>query len=182
MEVVDHNNGDWPDHCIVAVAPHTSNRDFPYGIYSRPVLGVDIHWVGKESLFKWPMGSILRYLGGVPVVRSRRTNFVQSVAEIFKREKVFRLCIAIEGTRSKVERFKTGFYFIALEAGVPIVLTRWDFGNRKLEFSKPFHPTGNIREDFDFIYRHFDGIKGLVPENSFTYDPAVLDALPEVRQ
>ncbi|NJC26033.1 1-acyl-sn-glycerol-3-phosphate acyltransferase [Neolewinella antarctica] len=182
VEIVDHNNGDWPDQCVIPTAPHTSNRDFPYGIYSRPIMGQYINFVAKDSLFKWPLGPILRWAGGVPVIRSKRTNFVQAVADIFKTKNDFKLCIAVEGTRSKVTHFKTGFYFIALKADVPLVFCRFNFGERKVEFSKPYYLTGNIREDFDHIYRHFDGIKGLKPDNSFVYDPAVLDLLPEVRE
>ena len=180
MRVVDHNGGDWPAKCMVPTGPHTTNRDFPYGLYVRAAAGQYIQFVGKDTLFKFPLGPVLRSLGGVPVVRSRRTNFVQSVAQIFRERESFKLCIAMEGTRTKVDRFKTGFYFIALEAGVPMVFCIFNFGEGKIEFTKPFYPTGNIREDFDFIYRQFDGVRGLVPENSFTYDPKVLDDLPAV--
>ena len=181
MRLVDHNNGNYPDKYVVVVAPHTSNRDFPYGIYTRAMMGQFIGFVGKDSLFRFPIGPILKMMGGVPVVRSKRTNFVDAVADLFRTRKELKLCIAAEGTRKKVDRFKTGFYFIALKAGVPLVLCRFDFGNKKIEYSKPYQLTGDIRKDFDYIYRHFDGVRGLVPENSFHYDPAVLDALPEVR-
>lgn len=181
VRVVDHNEGNWPKKYMLPTAPHTSNRDFPYGIYSRPVIGEYIRFVGKSSLFKWPLGPILRWMGGVPVVRERRTNFVDGVVKIFNERDRFGLCIAVEGTRTKVTHFKTGFYFIALKANVPLVFCKFDFGNKVIEFSKPYHLTGDIRKDFDFIYRHFDGVKGLVPENSFDYDPAVLDLLPEVK-
>lgn len=181
MRIVDHNEGNWPAQYVLPTAPHTSNRDFPYGIYARPVVGQYINFVGKDSLFKWPLGPILKWMGGVPVVRSRRTNFVQAVADIFETKPDFKLCIAVEGTRKKVTHFKTGFYFIALKAEVPLIFCRFDFGNRVIEFSKPYHLTGDIRKDFDHIYRHFDGVQGKEPENSFEYDPTVLDLLPEVR-
>lgn len=173
IRVVDHNDGDWPAKAVVAVAPHTTNRDFPYGLYARAVLRQPIGFVAKASLFKGLAGPILRSLGGVAVERSRRTNFVQAVANVFHERERFLLCVAVEGTRTKVQRFKTGFYYIAKTAGVPIILTRFDFGNRKLEFSKPFYPTDDVRADMDYVYRHFDGIKGLRPENSFEYDPEV---------
>lgn len=182
MEVVDENEGDWPDQYVLPTAPHTSNRDFPYGIFVRPLIGQWINFVAKDSLFKWPVGPILKALGGVPVVRARSTNFVDAVAGIFRTKKDFKLCIAVEGTRGPVDRFKTGFYFIALKAGVPLILCTFDFGNRKLRFSKPMYLTGDIRADFDKIYRHYDGVLGRVPENSFVYDPKVLDLLPEVRE
>ncbi len=181
MKIVDHNEGNWPDKYVLPVAPHTSNRDFPYGVYSRAVLGEYIRFVGKSTLFKWPLGPILRWMGGVPVIRERSTNFVDGVVKIFDERDSFKLCLAIEGTRSKVTHFRTGFYFIALKAKVPLVLCRFDFKHGVIEFSKPYHLTGDIRKDFDFLYRHFDGVKGLVPEKSFDYDPAVLDLLPEIK-
>ncbi|WP_253931707.1 1-acyl-sn-glycerol-3-phosphate acyltransferase [Lewinella sp. W8] len=181
IRVVDENDGNWPKKCVVPVAPHTSNRDFPYGLYARAVVGQYIKFVGKSTLFKFPLGPILKALGGVPVVREKRTNFVDSVAKIFHEREEFKLCLAIEGTRSKVTKFKTGFYFIAKAAGVPMVLTKFDFENRIIHFSKPFWPTDDIRADFDFLYRHYDGVKGLVAENSFEYDPSVLDELPVVK-
>ena len=180
MRVVDRTNGNFPKKCLIVVAPHTSNRDFPYGIYSRPVLGEKIQFVAKDSLFKGIMGPLMKWMGGIPVVRSKRTNFVGSVVEVFNKREDLKICIAVEGTREKVTHFKTGFYFIALEANIPLLLTRWDFGNRQLEFGAPYHLTGDIRKDFDHIYRHFDGVQGLNPENNFTYDPAVLDLLPEI--
>ncbi|NJB84594.1 1-acyl-sn-glycerol-3-phosphate acyltransferase [Lewinella marina] len=178
IRVVDHNHGNWPKKCVVPTGPHTSNRDFPYGLYARAVVGRYIQFVAKSDLFKGPMGSAMQWMGGVPVIREKRTNFTQAVAKIFQEREEFYLCIAMEGTRKKVDRFKTGFYWIAKEAKVPLVFAKFDFGNRVIEFSEPFHPTDDVRADFDYIYRHFDGVVGLIPENSFHYDPAVLDELP----
>ncbi len=178
MRVVDHNHGNWPNKCVVPTGPHTSNRDFPYGVYSRAVVGRYIQFAAKSTLFKGPMGAVMQWLGGVPVVREKRTNFTQAVAKIFAAREEFYLCIAMEGTRQKVDRFKTGFYWIARAANVPMVFAKFDFGNGVIEFSEPFYPTGDVTADFDFIYRHFDGVQGLVPENSFDYDPGVLGELP----
>lgn len=173
MRLVDHNNGDWPAKCVVPTGPHTSNRDFPYGLYIRAAVGQYIKFVGKSTLFKGPMGWVLKAMGGVPVERTKRTNFVQAVANVFHERDTFKLCMAMEGTRTKVDKFKTGFYYIAVTAEVPMVFCKFDFGNKVIEFSKPFYPSGNIREDMDFICRHFDGVEGLIPENSFNYDPEI---------
>jgi hypothetical protein len=179
ISIVNPNDGKWPEQYVLPTVTHTSNRDFPYGLYVRAAVGQYINFVGKSTLFKPPLGWFLTWMGGVPVVRTKRTNFVQSVADVFKTKKDFKLCIAAEGTRSKVTHFKTGFYFIAKEAGVPLVLCKFDLrGKRVIEFSEPYEITGDIRADFDHIYRFFDGAIGIVPENSFTYDPAVLDLLP----
>jgi 1-acyl-sn-glycerol-3-phosphate acyltransferase len=177
MRVVDHNEGKWPPKAVVPTGPHTTNRDFPYGLYARAAIGRYIQFVGKSTLFRGPVGAAMKWMGGVPVVREKRTNFTQAVADVFRQRESFYLCIAMEGTRKKVDRFKTGFYWIAREAEVPMIFAKFDFGNGVIEFSKPFYPTGNLREDFDFIYRHFDGVVGLVAENSFEYDEGVLDAL-----
>ncbi|MEM8584592.1 MAG: 1-acyl-sn-glycerol-3-phosphate acyltransferase [Bacteroidota bacterium] len=166
MRVVDHND-EWPPKTVVAVAPHTSFRDFPYGIYSRAIIGVYIRFVGKAELFKGLIGAVLKWMGGVPVDRSKRGNFVERVAAIFDERESFHLCVAIEGTRKPVQKFKTGFYYIAKTAGVPIVPCRFDFGNRKIEFSKPFTPTENAEADLEFFYDHFDGVEGLKKVRSF---------------
>ncbi|MFT6000806.1 MAG: 1-acyl-sn-glycerol-3-phosphate acyltransferase [Neolewinella sp.] len=180
VRLIDHNKGDWPKKYIMPVVTHTSNRDFWYGVYSRSILDEYINFVGKSSLFKGPLGAYLKWMGGVPVVREKRSNFVDSVAGIFQERDEFRLALAVEGTRAKVDHFKTGFYFIAKEAKVPLILCRFDFGNEGvIEFSKPYYLTDDIRADFDFIYRYLDGAVGLVPENSFVYDPKVLDLLPK---
>ena len=181
VRVVDRNHGNWPKKYVLPVVTHTSNRDFPYGVYSRAVVGKYIRFVGKSTLFKWPIGPYLKWMGGVPVVREKRMNFVDSVVGIFREREEFGLCIAVEGTRSKVTHFKTGFYFIALKAGVPLLPCKFDFGKGIIEFAEPYHLTGDIRKDFDFLYRYYDGAIGLVPENSFEYDPAVLDLLPEIK-
>lgn len=180
VRVIDPNKGKWPAQYVLPTVTHTSNRDFAYGIYARSTVRENINFVGKSSLFKGVLGWYLKWMGGVPVVRSKRSNFVQSVADVFKTKKDFRLCIAVEGTRARVTHFKTGFYFIAKQAGVPLILCKFDMkGKGVIEFSEPYKITGDIRTDFDYIYRFFDGAVGVVPENSFVYDPQVLDLLPE---
>ncbi|MEM1359493.1 MAG: 1-acyl-sn-glycerol-3-phosphate acyltransferase, partial [Bacteroidota bacterium] len=101
MKVVDHNEGNWPAKAVCPTAPHTTNRDFPYGLYVRAAIRKNIQFVGKSTLFWEPLGTLLRWMGGVPVVRSKRTNFVQGVADVFNKRESFYLCVAIEGTRSK---------------------------------------------------------------------------------
>lgn len=157
-----------PDKCVVAVVPHTSNWDFPIGLCVRTLLDEKIHFVGKDSLFRWPFGKIFRKLGGVPVDRSQRNNFVQAVAEIFKQRRHFRLTLAPEGTRSKVTELKSGFYYIAIEANVPIVLCAFNWGKGEVRFDKPFYPTGNKEADFEYFYDFFDGAVGFVAKDSFT--------------
>jgi 1-acyl-sn-glycerol-3-phosphate acyltransferase len=145
---------------IYAVIPHTSNWDFPLGLLVRSAARIDVQFVGKDSLFKPPHGFIFRWLGGHPVDRSKRNNYVTSIVDLFKRHPKLALAMAPEGTRKKVDQLKTGFYHIARLAGIPIILTQFDFGKKKVVFSPPFYPTGDQKEDFEEIYDFFRAVKG----------------------
>lgn len=155
---------------MVIVVPHTSNWDFPLGLLVRSAIGADIKFVGKSSLFKPPFGWLFRALGGYPVDRSKKSNYVQTMVNLFNQQKTFHVVMAPEGTRSKVDRLKTGFYYIALGAGIPIIMCRFDYGNRMVAFREPFYPSGNLEQDFDHIYAYFKNIKGKHPEKGFLYD------------
>jgi 1-acyl-sn-glycerol-3-phosphate acyltransferase len=159
-----------PRQYIVAVVPHTSNWDFPLGLLVRSAMGEDIKFIGKSSLFRWPFGGLFRWLGGYPVDRSRRTNFTEAVAEIFQREPDFRIAIAPEGTRSKVDKLKTGFYYIAKEAGVPLILCAFDYGKKEVRFGEPFYPTDDAEADFAFIHDYWKGVRGRNVARSFSPD------------
>ncbi|WP_235298786.1 1-acyl-sn-glycerol-3-phosphate acyltransferase [Portibacter marinus] len=152
---------------VVIAAPHTSWWDFPLGVLIRSGLQADINYVGKASLFKPPFGWFFKATGGVPVDRSKKNKFVDAIAEIYKKRARFNLCLAPEGTRKRVEKLKTGFYFIALKANVPIQMCAFDFENKIVRWSEPLHPTGNIDKDMSIVEDFFRGVKGKVPENSF---------------
>ncbi len=160
--------GGFPDlpQCVVAVAPHTSWVDFPLGLVVRSMLGIEINYVGKQSLFRPPFGWFFRWTGGAPVDRGKSRDTVKAVADIFRQRKVFRLALAPEGTRKKVDRWRTGFYYIALEAGVPIVLVAFDFGKKQVKISDPLMPTGDFEADYEVYSRFFEGVKGYIPEYS----------------
>ncbi len=159
--------GDFPFHLpkfVIAVAPHTSNWDFFLGVMVRAIVRQsDMKYVGKASLFRWPFGLLFRWLGGYPVDRSKSNNFVDAVVEIFNREPRFRLTMAPEGTRKKVEKLKTGFYYIALGAGVPIVPVQFDYGNKRVFVGAPFYPTGNAEQDIAQLMDFWRGVKGFHP-------------------
>jgi 1-acyl-sn-glycerol-3-phosphate acyltransferase len=157
-----------PKYVLIAV-PHTSNWDFPIGLLARAALGLDIKYVGKASLFRPPFGKLFRWLGGYPVDRSRSQGYVEAVVQIFQEQERFAICIAPEGTRSRVERLKTGFYHIAKGAGVPIIMVKFDWKQRKLGISPPFYPTADQIADFEFIHQYFRGVEGKNPEYSFGY-------------
>ena len=150
---------------IVVVAPHTSSWDFPLGLLVRSVLKRNINFVGKKSLFKPPHGILFRWLGGVPVDRSKSNNFVDAVVDMYNDREAFAICITPEGTRKKAEKLKSGFYYIAKGAQIPIVFCTFDFENKIVTFKKPLLPTGTKEEVFEEMYKHFRGVKGKIPEN-----------------
>jgi 1-acyl-sn-glycerol-3-phosphate acyltransferase len=155
---------------IVVAMPHTSNWDFPIGILIRPIMDADISFAAKNSLFFFPLGILMRALGGYPVNRSKHTNLVDACVDIFKKKDDFILCITPEGTRTKVAKLKTGFYHIAVKAGVPIVCCKFDWGHRTTGFSEPFYPTGNYDADLPKILAYFEGTQGKIPEYDYVHE------------
>ncbi len=165
--------GDFPrdlkQYIIIAV-PHTSWHDFYLGLLIRKTLGLKINFVAKQSLFKPPFGWYFKAVGGFPVDRSGGKNKVDAIAQLFEEQETFRLTLAPEGTRSKVSAFRTGFYYIAKKAQVPIVMITFDFGKKQNVISAPFYPTSDVEKDFDFMYKFFDGVEGKVAKYSFSRD------------
>lgn len=150
---------------IIAVAPHTSNWDFPVGVLARSVLKIEkAKFLGKDSLFKPPFGWLFRWLGGYPVNRSKHQDMVQQVVDIFNAHEEFVLALAPEGTRKKIDKLKTGFYFIAKGAGVPIIPCGFDFERKTIVVGKPFYPTENQEQDLNFLIRFYRTIRGKNPE------------------
>lgn len=160
-----------PPSYVLIVIPHTSNWDFPLGLLVRSAMKLDVKYAGKASLFRPPFGAFFRWLGGYPVDRSKRSNFVDAVADVFRENKNFSLCIAPEGTRSRVDKLKTGFYYIAKGAGVPILLCKFDYAAREVSVSAPFYTTEDVEADFAFIDNYFRGVKGKNPEQGYLYEP-----------
>jgi 1-acyl-sn-glycerol-3-phosphate acyltransferase len=142
--------GDFPEvkKCIVAVVPHTRSMDFIIGVLTRAVVNKKISYVGKKELFNPITGWFFRALGGAPINRGVNENKVSAIARLFKDNSEFRMAIAPEGTRKKVARWKTGFYYIALEAEIPIFLVSFDYLEKKVCFLKLYYPSGVIEKDF----------------------------------
>jgi 1-acyl-sn-glycerol-3-phosphate acyltransferase len=113
---------------VIIAAPHTSNWDFVFGMTGAFALGLELHWMGKHTLFKPPLGGVMRWLGGLAIDRRAAHGVVEQVADEFARRGQLLLVVTPEGTRSKVERWKTGFWHIARAAGVPILLGGLDYG------------------------------------------------------
>jgi 1-acyl-sn-glycerol-3-phosphate acyltransferase len=150
---------------IVAVAPHTSYWDFPVGVLVRSALKINAKFAGKHTIFVWPLGILMRWLNGIPVDRRKRGNFVSAVVDIYNKETYLHIAIAPEGTRKKVERYKTGFYHIAKLAGIPIILCTFDWGKREVNFNpEPFYPTDNEAADMEYLWNYFKGVQGYHPE------------------
>lgn len=155
---------------VVASAPHTSSWDLFLGLATRSIDRASyIGFVGKKELFRFPIGPIMRWLGGYPVDRSRRSNYVDAVVDVFDQHKTFAICIAPEGTRKRVAKLRSGFYWIARKAGIPIVLTALDYGNRVLRISDPIYPTENAEADIEQIVSFFRGVKGKNPERGIHF-------------
>lgn len=158
--------GEFPklSKCVVAVAPHTSWIDFFLGLLIRRVINQDINFIGKKSLFNPPFGWYFRWMGGAPIDRSKSSDTVTAIANIFNENEVFRLGLSPEGTRKKVEKWKTGFYYIAKAAKVPIILVAFDYGQKLVKISDPMMPSDNIDTDFKTYRKFFKGVIGKIPE------------------
>jgi len=132
---------------VVTAAPHSSNWDFFVAIGLVFAIHLDVHFLAKAEVFKGPFGPLMRWLGGIPVVRSRPQGMVEEVAALLSQHDRFVLAIAPEGTRTPVERWKSGFYRIALAAGVPIVPGYFDNGRKAIGFGPVLYPTGDAEGD-----------------------------------
>ncbi len=153
-----------PKYVLIA-APHTTNWDFPYTLAIAAVLDVKIRWMGKHSLFRWPFGGIMKRLGGIPIRRDRRNNIVDAMAEDLRSYEELALTVPAEGTRSRVEYWKSGFYHIATKAGVPIVCGYLDYKQKRGGFGPGLMPTGDVKADMDKIREFYKDKIGKYPEN-----------------
>lgn len=144
--------------------PHTSNWDVPIGKLIFSVLGVRLHWVGKHTLFKKPLVWITKPLGGIPVNRDQTKNFVQAVVDVFKSTSELILTVSPEGTRTKTEFWRTGFYYIAQGAKVPIALGFLDYKTKQGGFGPVIYPSGNLETDLNIIKEFYADKFGKFPE------------------
>jgi len=151
---------------IIIGAPHTSWYDFVLGVLVRSITQENLNFIAKSSLFKAPFGFIFRVLGGMPVDRSKSNNLVDAIIQLFDEKEELKLALSPEGTRKKVDKWKTGFYHIAKGANVPIVMFTFDFGKKQVELSKPYYLTDDKEKDFAYFYDFYKDVKGKHPENS----------------
>ncbi len=155
-----------PAKCVVIGFPHTTNWDFPACLYVADQSGVRVKWLGKKQLFRGPMGPVMRALGGVSVARDSKQGLVSALVEEYRSADQLAIVIPAEGTRSKVDYWKSGFYRIALEANVPIACAFLDASTNSGGFGLVFTPTGDVRADMDRIRAFYADKRGLKAANS----------------
>lgn len=149
---------------VLIFGPHTSNWDVVMGMAYRSL--TDLHhakFIGKKELFRAPFGGFFRWIGGIPVDRHQRTNFVTEAAKLFQHHPDLQITLSPEGTRKKVDKLRTGFYYIAKEADVPIIMVGLDYSRKTLFFSEPFKPM-DVESDFEKILTFYRPVKGKIPE------------------
>jgi len=149
---------------VLVAAPHTSNWDLAYLLAITRALDVKVSWLGKHSMFWWPIGPILRALGGVPVRRDRPEKVVEQIVRVFDEAETLTLTITPEGTRSYTPYWKSGFYRIAKAAGVPIQLAYGDYARRRGGFGPTFTPSDDVRADMAKIRAFFAGVVARHPD------------------
>jgi 1-acyl-sn-glycerol-3-phosphate acyltransferase len=162
---------------VVIGAPHTTNWDFVFFLGATHDLGIRASFLGKHTLFRWPLGRFMRDMGGIPVDRKARGgNYVEQVAEEFARRDQLALVIAPEGTRGPITKWRSGFYHIALEAGVPIVPAWVDYQRRTGGMGDPIMPTGDFARDMRTIAEFYRRVMPDHPKLKVLYASSGIDA------
>ena len=133
---------------VIAVVPHSSYFDLIIAVLIRTHSGLKIKFIGKKELFNPITSFLFKYLGGIPVDRTKKLNIVDEIVGLFKSGKIKILAIAPEGTRKRVKKWKTGFYYIALKANLPILMVSFDYMRKEVKINDKFYPSGDIDKDF----------------------------------
>lgn len=159
-----------PDYpkCLICVAPHTSNWDFLWGKLAYASVGRHAGFLMKATWFKWPVKGILLKMGGIPVPRKGGGSLTDHIIERYNTEPTLSLAVTPEGTRSRADRWRTGFLRIAMGAKVPLVLAVLDYSQKLIQIEDEYIPTGNIEEDLNAIKQFYKPYKGKHPENFST--------------
>lgn len=151
---------------VIVAAPHTSNWDGFWGLVCRVALDVEIHFFAKKSLFWFPLDILLRSLGGIPLDRKRAASAVDQAVEMFRNSESFYFGLAPEGTRSRVDHWKSGFYRIAAGADVPVILGFLDYGRRRIGLGPTVELSGDWQKDLAFCQAFYEDIQGRWPEKA----------------
>lgn len=168
-----------PSRCVIVFCPHTSNWDFVVGLLAKWAIGLHVRWVAKDSLFETPLAPLLRRWGGIPVNRRERSGMVARLCEAIAANDEFRVVIAPEGTRSRTAGWKSGFYRLALAAGVPLGLAYIDYRRREIGIGAWVELTGDVEADMAGIARFYRGRMARRPELA---GPVRLDATAMPRE
>jgi 1-acyl-sn-glycerol-3-phosphate acyltransferase len=150
---------------VLIAAPHTSNWDLAFLLAFAQKYGIRVSWMGKQSLFRGPMGWAMRRLGGIPVRRERTNDLVAQMADVILESDAIALTVPAEGTRGYTPHWKSGFYHIARTAQVPVVLGFLDYERRRGGFGPALLLTGDVRADMDEIRAFYADKRGRFPEN-----------------
>lgn len=148
---------------VLIAAPHTSNWDFPLMLLFAAAFDIKITWMAKHTLFYPPAGWIMRALGGMPIIRHKNQNVVESMVNAFQEASELVLVVPTEGTRARAERWKSGFYHIARQAAVPIVPSFLDFGRKRGGFGPALQLSGDPRQDMQYFRDFYAGMRGKFP-------------------
>lgn len=151
---------------VLIGAPHTSNWDFPLMLMVVLKLRLRLFWMGKHTLFPFGCGWLMKWLGGIPVDRAKAHNVVQQTVDQYRQHPDLVVLVPPEGTRSKVERWKTGFYHIAVQAEVPILLGYVDAAKKEAGLADFYYPSGDLEKDMEEIRKFYAGKRGIRPENA----------------
>ena len=154
---------------VIMVYPHTSNWDFPLGVLFKAQYRFDVHWAGKDSLFRFPVGRLLEWMGGVPINRRESTGMIGQLVSRFQASDSFHICIAPEGTRSRTDHLKTGFYRLAREADVPLGLAFIDYRAKRVGIERWVVLSGDEAADLAMLRAYYADKKA--------YDPAKAGAI-----
>ncbi|MGB8645816.1 MAG: 1-acyl-sn-glycerol-3-phosphate acyltransferase [Anaerolineae bacterium] len=168
-----------PEHCVIIGAPHTTGWDLLLAVLLRYGINIPFQWMAKDELFVGPLGWLLRSVGGIPVNRRQRNNLVDQMVERLKQPASLRLAIAPEGTRVKSRYWKSGFYYMATGAGVPIVLGYADYARREVGLGPLLHPSGDLAADIHVIARFYADKTGKFPDRQSTIEVAPLTIADE---
>lgn len=153
---------------VVIAAPHTSNWDFVYALATFRILNLKVNYLAKQELFRFPLKYLLRGTGGIPVVRTKSQNMVEAMVRMFRDNDRLYLLSAAEGTRKKVTKWKSGFYHVAMGAGVPVMMGYLDYKNKVAGFGKVLSLSGDKAKDMAAIRDFYKDIQGRNPEK---FDP-----------
>lgn len=154
------------DKYLIVGHPHTSNWDVPVMLALEFVYDVRVFWLGKHTLFRPPLGRFMRFLGGIPIDRTSHRNYVEQIADEFRRAKQMALVVTPQGTRKRVEYWKSGFYWIAMAAKLPLTLAYMDWGTRETGFGPTFMPSGDLDADMKLIAEFYKDKVGKYPDQT----------------